>query len=87
MSAPVATTPHSGQGSGGSSFQLGAAGFEFRNIAGGRGHGLALRHQVVAAETGPDIDLVTQATQFADVLEQNDFHLTFLCSGSCLPRL
>ena len=65
--------------------QLGAARLELGNAALSGGYRLALGAQVIAAESGLHVHLVSQLAQVADIFQQNDFHLTFLSMGSRLP--
>src|SRR5690554_6599561 len=60
--------------------KLGTLCFEGFDIVFGCRYGQAVRHQIVAAVARLDGDLVTQTAQFANVVEQNDFHLVNLYS-------
>ena len=57
---------------------LGALGFERGQVGGGGRHGLAVRHQEVAAVARLDVDLVAEAAEVDDFLQEDQFHLLLL---------
>ncbi len=63
-----------GQDAVGLGFVLGALGFERFNVGSGGRHGLALRHEEVAAVTRLDADLVAQVAQVGHFLQKNQIH-------------
>src|SRR3546814_5488196 len=59
---------------GGLGLVLGALGLELGDVDRRGRHCLALGHEVVAAVTGLDVDLVAQVAEVGDFLQQDQFH-------------
>jgi hypothetical protein len=67
--------------------ELGATRLELGHVGRRRRHRLALGNQVIAPVAGLYADLVAQAAQVADVLEQNYFHVMSSSPGDPPPLL
>ena len=55
-------------------FVVGTLGFELGDVGGSGRHGLALRHQVVAAVARLHVDLVTQDAEVGYFLQEDQLH-------------